>query len=135
MVNLESENDLDLLAVEFDEGVLFQRGDDVGQMGLKQRFEIACANVARANEQQFPRLSLQQMRMIKIQIFGDDHTLFPERKLVEDFVGCPVLSRQAASMNRVVPRRLQQGAQAGRQVRVHHEFHASATGWPVSADS
>jgi len=59
---------------------------------------------------------------IKITI---NHTLFPERKLVEGFVGGLVLRWQTAGMNRVMPRRLKQGAQTGWQVRVHHEFHES----------
>ena len=56
-----SNNDQHLLAVEFDQGVLFQCGEDGGKVGLKKRIEIARANVARANEQQFPWLAAQQM--------------------------------------------------------------------------
>jgi hypothetical protein len=101
-----SHNDAHLLAVEFDKRVLFERGDDGGEMSLEEGFEIADANVAGAHEQQFPRLSVQQMRMIKIQVLRHDHTLLSKRKLVKDFVRGPVLRWQAAGMDRIVLRRI-----------------------------
>jgi hypothetical protein len=36
---------------------------------------------------------MKDVRIIKIQILGDDDALFPQREVVESFVGCPVSRR------------------------------------------
>lgn len=118
-----SHDDPHRLPVQFDERVLFECGNDLRQMPLEQRREVSRSDVACANEQQFPGLRVKNVRMVKVRVLGDDDALFLQGKRVEDLVRRSVLRGQLAGVDGVVSRRLQQGAQARRQVRVQHEIH------------
>ncbi len=71
-------------------------------MPLEQCLQIARTNVAGAYQQQFPGLSVQQMRVVKIRILGDDDTLFLGGKGVESLVRGAILCRQLLRVDGVV---------------------------------
>lgn len=54
------------------------------------------------------------MGIVEVGVFGNDHPLLAERKVIDDLVGGAVLGGQLAGMESLVPGFFQERAQAGR---------------------
>ena len=61
-----SHDDAYRLPIQFGVRVRIERRNDLRQMPIEQHFEIARAEVARANEQQFPALVAADVRRLKL---------------------------------------------------------------------
>ena len=67
--------------------------------------------------------------MVEVAVLRDQHALLRGRELADGGVGGGVSRRKIKCVEGGVPGNAQQLAEAGRQMRIHEELHASCRWW------
>ena len=96
------------------------------QVPIEQFTQVAHGDISCFHQQQFPGTPLQQMRVEKITVFGNDNSFFGKGDLIDDAIFGRVLIGQLESINSIVSLLIQERTESWRQMCINEEFHARA---------
>ena len=79
------------IAIQLNQHMLVERGDDCGKVDTKKRFKLSVCYVTGRDQQESRRFVLQEERVDKIGIFRDQNPPLVSAEISQNAIGGPVV--------------------------------------------